>query len=143
MTCGSGRAAGLLSLDINGLKVGHLLLSSPSDCNALPCESLSMSRHDHSRPWLESPHAARDPDFVPQILEQGGEPNERKYASAIMPVREKGNLLLCTLLLGNTIVNAATSIVVADVTSGIVGLFISTFLIVIFGEVRQPSDSVH
>ena len=36
------------------------------------------------------------------ILAQAGEPDERKYAKAILPVRSKGNLLLCTLLLGNT-----------------------------------------
>ena len=40
-----------------------------------------------------------------QILEEAGEPDERRYAAAIMPVRKRGNLLLCTLLLGNTLVN--------------------------------------
>jgi hypothetical protein len=38
-----------------------------------------------------------------QILAQGGDPKEREYAKTIMPVRERGNLLLCTLLLGNTV----------------------------------------
>jgi hypothetical protein len=38
-----------------------------------------------------------------QILAQGGDPKEREYAKSIMPVRERGNLLLCTLLLGNTV----------------------------------------
>jgi hypothetical protein len=40
---------------------------------------------------------------VLQILAQGGDPKEREYAKTIMPVRERGNLLLCTLLLGNTV----------------------------------------
>jgi hypothetical protein len=40
---------------------------------------------------------------VVQILAQGGDPKEREYAKTIMPVRERGNLLLCTLLLGNTV----------------------------------------
>ena len=40
-----------------------------------------------------------------EILRDGGEGEERAYAAKIIPIREKGNLLLCTLLLGNTMVN--------------------------------------
>ena len=36
------------------------------------------------------------------IIAQAGDPDERKSAKIILPVRSKGNLLLCTLLLGNT-----------------------------------------
>mmetsp|Transcript_7419 Transcript_7419/g.21935 ORF Transcript_7419/g.21935 Transcript_7419/m.21935 type:complete len:754 (-) Transcript_7419:297-2558(-) len=74
-----------------------------------------------------------------KILEEGGDADEREHARLIIPIREKGNLLLCTLLLGNTIVNAATSIIVADVTSGVAGLIISTGLIVLFGEIVPQS----
>mmetsp|Transcript_1360 Transcript_1360/g.2227 ORF Transcript_1360/g.2227 Transcript_1360/m.2227 type:complete len:525 (+) Transcript_1360:774-2348(+) len=67
----------------------------------------------------------------------GGDPesSEAKYARKIQPVREKGNLLLCTLLLGNVMANAALSIFLADYTSGPVGFILSTALIVIFGEI--------
>jgi CBS domain containing-hemolysin-like protein len=47
------------------------------------------------------------------------------------------------------IVNAATSVLLADITSGLVGVCASTFLIVIFGEVirsshlQQHRDFVH
>lgn len=42
-----------------------------------------------------------------EIVAEGGEQHERLYAQKIIPVRAKGNLLLCTLLLGNTMVNGA------------------------------------
>jgi metal transporter CNNM len=53
----------------------------------------------------------------------------------IAPVRENGNLLLCTLLLGNVGVNSLLSIIMADMTSGLMGFLTSTIVIVIFGEI--------
>lgn len=68
-----------------------------------------------------------------QILSQGGDVHERQYAAKLIPVRQKGNLLLCTLLLGNTTVNSAISIILSSVTSGVIGLVASTFIILIIG----------
>ena len=70
-----------------------------------------------------------------QIIIDGGNPEEARLASLIKPVREKGNLLLCTLLLGNTVVNSSLSILMAGFLSGPIALFASTMLIVIFGEI--------
>ncbi|KAK9814494.1 hypothetical protein WJX72_006765 [[Myrmecia] bisecta] len=74
-----------------------------------------------------------------RILAHAGEPEERKYAQKIIPVRESGNLLLCTLLLGNTVINSAISILLADITTGFVGLLVSTFVILVFGEIIPQS----
>lgn len=79
-----------------------------------------------------------------QIVIGGEDALAKKYAQAILPVRENGNLLLCTLLLGNVAVNALLSILMADMTSGLVGFLSSTILIVIFGEIiPQASCSRH
>lgn len=50
-------------------------------------------------------------------------------------MRSNGNLLLVTLLLGNVSVNSLLSIILAEISSGLVGFFTSTPLIVIFGEI--------
>lgn len=58
-----------------------------------------------------------------------------KQAKKIYPLRSKGNLLLCTLLLGNVAVNSALAVFLGSVTKGILAGVISTGLIVIFGEI--------
>ncbi|KAL3656354.1 hypothetical protein V7S43_018798 [Phytophthora oleae] len=56
-------------------------------------------------------------------------------AKKVIPLRRNGNLLLTTLLLGNVAVNVLTSIITADLTSGLFGFIASTVLILIFGEI--------
>jgi len=70
-----------------------------------------------------------------EIVMGGDDPKAAQFAKIIYPVRENGNLLLCTLLLGNVAVNALLSIFLAAYTGGIIGFVSSTFLIVIFGEI--------
>jgi len=57
------------------------------------------------------------------------------YAKRILPLRRRGNLLICTILLGNVAVNSILSIIMADLTSGIAGLLITTAIVLVFGEV--------
>lgn len=70
-----------------------------------------------------------------EIVIASGTEDEQKYALRILPTRRQGNWLLCTLLLGNVAVNAMLSILLADMTSGLMGFLLSTALIVIFGEI--------
>lgn len=70
-----------------------------------------------------------------RVLSQSGTDREKKYALRILPVRRHGNWLLCTLLIGNTSVNAALAIVTAELFGGIAGFLSSTFIILFVGEI--------
>mmetsp|Transcript_101399 Transcript_101399/g.194486 ORF Transcript_101399/g.194486 Transcript_101399/m.194486 type:complete len:427 (+) Transcript_101399:2-1282(+) len=73
------------------------------------------------------------------VIEGSTDPKEVGYAKRIRPLRKRGNLLLCTLLLGNTLVNAMIAILLADIASGVVGGLVTTGLIVVFGEITPQS----
>lgn len=56
-------------------------------------------------------------------------------ATKILDVRRNGNLLLCTLLLGNVAVNSCLAVFLGTIASGVMAAFMSTTIIVIFGEI--------
>ncbi len=58
-----------------------------------------------------------------------------KKAKKVYSVRKKGNLLLCTLLLGNVAVNSTLAVFLGSFATGIFAVIISTSLIVVFGEI--------
>eukprot|EP00531_Pseudo-nitzschia_arenysensis_P009175 CAMPEP_0116145954 /NCGR_PEP_ID=MMETSP0329-20121206/16900_1 /TAXON_ID=697910 /ORGANISM="Pseudo-nitzschia arenysensis, Strain B593" /LENGTH=731 /DNA_ID=CAMNT_0003641657 /DNA_START=184 /DNA_END=2379 /DNA_ORIENTATION=- len=70
-----------------------------------------------------------------EIVMAGDDPDAARYAEKIYPLRKQGNLLLCTLLLGNVAVNSLMAIFTAAIFNGTIGFVTSTFLIVIFGEI--------
>ncbi|XP_053548432.1 metal transporter CNNM2 isoform X3 [Bombina bombina] len=71
-----------------------------------------------------------------RIVQNCGTEKERNYAKRIEPVRRQGNYLLCSLLLGNVLVNTTLTILLDDIAgSGLVAVVVSTIGIVIFGEI--------
>ncbi|XP_029018263.1 metal transporter CNNM4 isoform X2 [Betta splendens] len=71
-----------------------------------------------------------------RIVQSCGTEKEKKYARKIEPIRRKGNYLLCSLLLGNVLVNTSLTILLDDLTtSGLGAVVASTIGIVIFGEI--------
>nr|XP_041576481.1 metal transporter CNNM4 [Taeniopygia guttata] len=71
-----------------------------------------------------------------RIVQNCGTEKEKRYARRIEPIRRKGNYLLCSLLLGNVLVNTTLTILLDDlIGSGIGAVVASTIGIVIFGEI--------
>lgn len=60
-----------------------------------------------------------------------GEP----HAETVLKIREKSNLLLCTLLLGNVASYTAMTVFLDSLTTGVITGLIATALIFIFGEI--------
>lgn len=69
------------------------------------------------------------------VIQEAGNENDRKYAKKIYPVRKHGNFLLCTILLGNVLVNSTTTILLDTLISGGLAVAGATLAIVIFGEI--------
>lgn len=76
-----------------------------------------------------------DPTTLKIVMESGSK-RHKVYAKIIFRVRKYGNYLLCTLLLGNVLVNSALAILLGSVIgSGAYAIVASTIAIVIFGEI--------
>ena len=72
-----------------------------------------------------------------EIVIKTGSEREQEDAKAILPVRTMGNFLLCSLLLGNVLVNNSLTIMLDNLTGGggLIAVIGSTMGIVIFGEI--------
>ncbi|KAI2509530.1 DUF21-containing protein [Fragilaria crotonensis] len=70
-----------------------------------------------------------------EIIMEGDDPLRAEQARQVFTVRENGNLLLSTLILGNVAANSFLSILMGQYLGGVIGLISSTVLIVIFGEI--------
>ncbi|XP_072026763.1 metal transporter CNNM2-like isoform X2 [Amphiura filiformis] len=77
---------------------------------------------------------ALDPTEL-KILQNVGNPKEKQHAKKISPVRKYGNYLLCSLLLGNVLVNTTLTVLLDDLSSGLWAVLGATAGIVIFGEI--------
>lgn len=74
-----------------------------------------------------------------KILCNTGNESERRHAKIIQPVRDHGNYLLCSILLGNVLVNSTFTILLDDLTSGLMAVIFSTLAIVMFGEISPQA----
>lgn len=69
------------------------------------------------------------------LLKKIGSASEKIYAKKIYPLRAHGNLLLCSILLGNVLVNTVSTLILGNYLDGIFAAIGSTAFIVVFGEI--------
>lgn len=69
------------------------------------------------------------------VISSCGDHKERSYARTIAPLRKRGNYLLCSLLLGNVMVNSTLTVILEELTSGLIAVIGSTLAIVVLGEI--------
>lgn len=69
------------------------------------------------------------------ILTNAGTIKEQKYAKKILPVRQSGNYLLCSILLTATLCNSIATVNIDNFVSDAVAVAITTIIIVILCEI--------
>ncbi|KAM9311216.1 metal transporter CNNM4 [Gastrophryne carolinensis] len=75
-----------------------------------------------------------------RVVQRCGSDRERRYAAKIEPVRRQGNYLLCSLLLGNVLVNTTLTTLLDElIGSGLAAVAASTMGIVVLGEIVPQS----
>ena len=70
-----------------------------------------------------------------KVIAVSGTDSEKMYAKAIEPIRKKGNYLLCTILLSNVMINSTTTVLLDQLTTGLIAVITSTLSIVILGDI--------
>lgn len=69
-----------------------------------------------------------------KVLQKGGKPKEKKYASRIINVVRNHHLLLVTLLLANAAAAETMPVFLGKITSEVVAILISVTAVLLFGE---------
>lgn len=69
-----------------------------------------------------------------EVIKNGGDPKERKYAEKIIPVIKRHHLLLVTLLLANAAAMEALPIFLDRISSPVAAILISVTMVLFFGE---------
>lgn len=79
-----------------------------------------------------------------EIIATSGKDPDRVYAGALLPVRRAGNRLLCTLILGNVMVNTLIAQITDRLVKGWTGTALATALITLGGEIiPQATMAAH
>ncbi|VDP12725.1 unnamed protein product [Onchocerca flexuosa] len=82
-------------------------------------------------------------DDLKLIAKGSDDKKEREYASNILPLRARGNFLLCSIVLGNTICNIVVTLLISDIfklvdeyyVNIVLSLVIPTIIITLLGEI--------
>ncbi|KAK4490323.1 hypothetical protein RD792_000993 [Penstemon davidsonii] len=74
-----------------------------------------------------------------EVLSKSGRPQDRKHASKIIPVVKNQHLLLCTLLIGNSLAMESLPIFLDKLLPPWAAILVSVTLILMFGEIMPQA----
>jgi metal transporter CNNM len=74
-------------------------------------------------------------DELELLIKTSDSKKEKKYAQSILPLRKKGNYLLCSILLSITLTGSVSVLVLDNIMEGFLAGIFSTIILCIIGEI--------
>ncbi|CAF0931137.1 unnamed protein product [Rotaria sordida] len=69
------------------------------------------------------------------LLAESDDPSMRYYAKRVLPLRKRGNFLLCSIVLANVLSNSLGTVLLDSLVHGLFAVMGSTIMIVLLGEI--------
>jgi metal transporter CNNM len=70
-----------------------------------------------------------------RLIAESEDPSLRYYARRVLPLRKRGNYLLCSIVLANVLVNSLGTVLLDSLVHGLFAVIVSTIMIVLMGEI--------
>lgn len=70
-----------------------------------------------------------------RLIAESEDPSLRYYARRVLPLRKRGNYLLCSIVLANVLVNSLGTVLLDSLVHGLFAVIGSTIMIVLMGEI--------
>lgn len=70
-----------------------------------------------------------------RLIAESEDSSLRYYAKRVLPLRRRGNYLLCSIVLANVLVNSMGTVLLDSLVHGLLAVIGSTIMIVIMGEI--------
>lgn len=70
-----------------------------------------------------------------RLVAESEDPSMRYYAKRVLPLRKRGNFLLCSIVLANVLANSLGTVLLDSFVHGLFAVIGSTIMIVLMGEI--------
>jgi metal transporter CNNM len=70
-----------------------------------------------------------------RLIAESEDASMRHYAKCVLPLRKRGNFLLCSIVIANVLVNVLGTVLLDSLVHGLFAVIGSTIMIVLMGEI--------
>ena len=70
-----------------------------------------------------------------RLIAESEDASMRYYAKRVLPLRKRGNFLLCSIVIANVLVNSMGTVLLDSLVHGLLAVIGSTVMIVLMGEI--------